>query len=53
MLINLNPIAHIFTKQKEAEKTVRPLTRKDWINADRMVMLILTLSVIVGAVIFS
>lgn len=53
MLINLNPIAQIFARQKEEEKAARPLTRKDWINADRIVMVILFASVIIGAIVFS
>ncbi|WP_165503628.1 hypothetical protein [Pedobacter hiemivivus] len=52
MLIKLNSILHIFARQKE-EKAERPLTRKEWINADRIVMLVLILSVIIGAIIFS
>ena len=53
MLIKLNPIAQIFARQKEEEKAARPLTKKDWINADRIVMIILFVSVIIGAIIFS
>lgn len=53
MLINLNPIAQIFARQKEEEKAARPLTRRDWINADRIVMAILFASVIIGAIVFS
>jgi hypothetical protein len=52
MLIKLNSILHIFARQKE-EKVERRLTRKEWINADRIVMLVLILSVIIGAIIFS
>ena len=52
MLIKLNSILHIFARQKE-EKAARRLTRKEWINADRIVMIILILSVIIGAIIFS
>ncbi|MDR6784125.1 hypothetical protein [Pedobacter africanus] len=52
MLINLNPILQVFARQKE-EKKERQLDRKDWINADRIVMIILFLSVIIGAIVFS
>ncbi len=52
MLIKLNPIAQIFARQKE-EKVAKPLTKKDWVNADRIVMVILFASVIIGAIIFS
>ena len=53
MLIKLNPIAQIFARQKEEDKAAHPLTKKDWINADRIVMIILFVSVIIGAIIFS
>ena len=52
MLIKLNPIVQIFARQKE-EKAARSLTKKDWIKADRIIMVILFVSVIVGAIIFS
>ena len=52
MLIKLNPILQVFARQKE-EKATRPLSRKEWINADRIVMLILIIGVIIGAIIFS
>lgn len=52
MLIKLNPILQVFARRKE-EKAERPLSRKEWINADRIVMIILILSVIVCAIIFS
>jgi len=52
MLINLNPILQVFARQKE-EKKERQLDRKDWINADRIVMIILFLGVIIGAIVFS
>lgn len=41
-----------FARQKE-EIEQKELTRKQWINADRIVMLILFLSVIIGAIVFS
>ncbi|WP_316816387.1 hypothetical protein [Pedobacter nyackensis] len=52
MLIKLNPFLHVFARRKE-EKAERPLSRKEWINVDRIVMIILILAVIIGAVIFS
>lgn len=52
MLVKLNPILHVFARRKE-ERAERPLTRKEWINVDRIVMIILIVGVIVGAVIFS
>jgi hypothetical protein len=52
MLIKLNPILQVFARQKE-EKKERPLSRKEWINVDRIVMIALILSVIIGAIIFS
>lgn len=53
MLIKLNPIAQLFARQKEEEKAAKSLTKKDWINVDRIVMVILFVSVIIGAIIFS
>jgi len=52
MLIKLNPILQVFARRKE-ERAEQPLSRKEWINADRIVMLILIVGVIVGAIIFS
>lgn len=52
MLIKLNPILQVFARQKE-EKKEHTLTRKEWINVDRMVMIALFISVIVGAIVFS
>lgn len=52
MLIKLNPILQIFARQKE-EKAEKRLTRKDWINVDRIVMIMLIVGVIIGAIIFS
>jgi hypothetical protein len=52
MLIKLSPILQVFARQRE-EKKEQPLTRKEWINADRIVMAILIISVIIGAIIFS
>ncbi|ACU02690.1 MULTISPECIES: hypothetical protein [Pedobacter] len=52
MLIKLHSILQVFARQKE-EKKEKPLSRKDWINVDRMVMIALLLSVIIGAIIFS
>lgn len=56
MLIKLNPILQVFARQKEEserEGAAQPLSRKEWINADRIVMAILILGVIAGAIIFS
>lgn len=64
MLVKLYPIFQVFARRKEdgagvaesmehTERTERPITRKEWINADRVVMLILILGVIIAAIIFS
>ena len=45
-------ILQTFARQKE-EIDQKELTQKQWINADRVVMLILFLSVIIGAIVFS
>ncbi len=51
-MITKLPLLQAFARQK-AEIEQKELTQKQWINADRIVMLILFLSVIVGAIIFS
>lgn len=51
MIIKL-PLFQAFARQKE-EIEQKELTQKQWINADRIVMLILFISVIIGAIIFS
>ena len=52
MLIKLHSFAPTFARQK-AEKVAKPLTRQDWIYADRIVITILFAAVIVGAILFS
>lgn len=51
MLVKL-PILHAFARQK-AETQHKELSKRQWINADRIVMLVLFLSVIIGAIVFS
>lgn len=51
MIIKL-PLFQTFARQKE-EIEQKELSQKQWINADRIVMLILFISVIIGAIIFS
>ena len=51
MIIKL-PLLQAFARQKETIET-KELTRKQWINADRIVMVILFISVIAGAIFFS
>ena len=51
MIIKL-PLLQAFARQREVVEQ-RELTKKQWINADRIVMLVLFLSVIAGALIFS
>jgi len=41
-----------FARQKEAVEQ-KEITKKQWINADRIVMVALFLSVIIGAIVFS
>jgi thymidylate kinase len=52
MLIKLSPIFHPYARHKE-EKIEKALTRQQWIIADRIIMAIMLLSVIVAAVAFS
>jgi hypothetical protein len=51
MIIKL-PLLQAFARQREAIEP-KELTRKQWINADRIVMVILFIAVIAGAIIFS
>lgn len=52
MLSKSFSIFHVFARQKK-EKTERALTQKEWINADRIVLIFLLLATIVGAIVFS
>jgi len=52
MLIKSPSIFHAFARQKE-ETQSKPLSRQQWIIADRIVMMILFLMVVAGAVVFS
>lgn len=52
MLIKLNPFLQVFARRKE-ERAERPLSRKEWINVDRVVMVVILVAVIIGAIIFS
>lgn len=52
MLIKLNPIFPAFARQ--SEKTIdKALTRQQWIYADRVIILLMFLTVITGAIILS
>jgi hypothetical protein len=60
MVVKIYSIFQVFARRKEEsteeERTQgieRQITRKEWINADRIVMLILVVGVIIGAIIFS
>ncbi|MBE9599100.1 hypothetical protein [Pedobacter sp. MC2016-24] len=52
MLMKLSSISPTFARQK-AEKVERPLTRQEWIKADRIVIALLFAATIVAAIIFS
>ena len=52
MLIKLNPVFSTYARHGE-EKVEKALSRKQWIYADRLVMLIMFLAVITGAIVFS
>lgn len=52
MIIKLQSILFPFARQREEKKTVQ-LTRKDRVNADRVVMFFLFALTIAGAIIFS
>lgn len=51
-MITKLPLIQAFARQKE-EIEQKELSRKQWINADRIVMLILFIGVVIGAIIFS
>lgn len=52
MLIKLNPTFPAFARQERVKQDT-PLTKKQWINIDRIVMVMLFLSVITGAILLS
>jgi len=52
MVNKLNPTISTFARQ-ERVKQDQPLTKKQWINIDRIVMIVLFIGVIAGAIIFS
>ncbi|WGQ08236.1 hypothetical protein QG516_17000 [Pedobacter gandavensis] len=52
MLSKSFSIFHVFARQKK-EKTEKALTQREWINADRIVLIFLLLATIIGAIVFS
>ena len=52
MLIKLNPVFPTYARHSE-EKIEKALTKRQWIYADRIVMLVMFLAVISGAIVFS
>jgi len=52
MLTKTYSLFNIFARRKE-EAPPKELTRKQWIAGDRIIMILLFLSVIIGAIIFS
>lgn len=52
MLSKSFSIFHVFARQKK-ESTKRVLTKREWVNADRVVLIFLLLATIAGAIIFS
>jgi hypothetical protein len=52
MLIKLNPIFPAYARHRE-KKIEKALTRQQWIYADRVIMLLMFLTVITGAIVFS
>jgi hypothetical protein len=52
MLIKLNPIFHAYARHRD-EKIESALTRQQWIVADRILMVLLFVSVIILAIAFS
>lgn len=52
MLTKSLSVLQVFARQR-TEKRHKALTSKQWVNADRVVMIILFISMIVGAIIFA
>ncbi|MDN3585167.1 hypothetical protein QWY86_00705 [Pedobacter aquatilis] len=54
MIIKLDTSALRLVRPKEerAEKIATPLTRAQWINADRIVMAVMFAVIIIGAIVF-
>jgi|GEM_PF-844751 len=53
MLVKLNLISPAFARRERVTRNKAALTKKQWVNADRIVMAILFLVVVAGAVFFS
>jgi hypothetical protein len=52
MFIKSPTVLQLFARQKE-EVTPRELSRKQWIMADRIVMVALFMMVIIGSIVFA
>ncbi len=52
MLVKLNLISPTFARQERVGEE-KALTKKQWVNIDRVVMILMFLAVIAGAIIFS
>lgn len=52
MLIKLNPFFHAYARHRE-EKVESAMTRQQWIVVDRILMVVLFISVIIIAIAFS
>jgi hypothetical protein len=52
MLIKLNLLTQTFARPERVRQE-KAITQKEWVNIDRVVMILMFLSVIAGAIIFS
>lgn len=52
MLIKLNLLTQTFARSERVRQE-KAITQKQWVNIDRVVMILLFLGVIAGAIIFS
>lgn len=53
MLAKMNLLFPAFARQERVTKQQQPLTRKQWVSVDRIVMALLFVGVIASAIIFS
>jgi len=54
MIVKLDTSVFKFVRQKAQteEKIVKPLTRAQWITADRIVMAVMFIATIIGSILF-
>lgn len=53
MLAKLNILSSAFARHERVSQQPKALTRSQWINVDRIVMILLFAGVVAGAIVFS